>query len=140
MKKIDMGIFFRMHHLLTRGHRHHKHLCLSQIKALIYLIKHNACTISDIKNHLKLAKSSTTALIEVLLRKGLIIKTTDKNDRRKTIIELTALGSNTAKETMENMHKTISKNIKKLNQQDIKDLESVQQVLKRICNKLEATE
>ncbi|OPZ86654.1 MAG: DNA-binding transcriptional repressor MarR [bacterium ADurb.Bin429] len=68
-------------------------LSLSQFRALIYLRFHAGASVSDVAEHLGLALSSTSQLIDALVKEGYITRETAKGDRRRATLALTSHGA-----------------------------------------------
>ncbi|MFC1549775.1 MarR family winged helix-turn-helix transcriptional regulator [Candidatus Neomarinimicrobiota bacterium] len=70
-----------------------KGLTLSQV-LVIFSIPEKGIDMSGLSNTMGVDNSTTTRLVQVLIRKGWIYKRRDENDRRVTLIRLTQTGEN----------------------------------------------
>ncbi len=84
-----------------------------QLMALQFLNEQSNGTVSDIANFLKLSKSSTTQLIERLVKVGFVARIHDKEDRRIVRLNITKNGEKEFEvlkhEIIEKMKKTLDK-------------------------------
>jgi DNA-binding MarR family transcriptional regulator len=84
---------------LTRALRHASResmaqwdITASQARALRVVARHGALRPSELSEHLSIAARSATEVIDDLEAKGLVARRPDPNDRRATLVELTAQG------------------------------------------------
>lgn len=79
---------------------------------ILFEIKiHNACTQSDIVKILHIDKSYLSRIIQRLCAKGIIQKTKSNNDKRTTIITLTAAGNEEVNQLIELTNCQIEKKV-----------------------------
>lgn len=79
---------------------------------ILFEIKiHNACTQSDIVKILHIDKSYLSRIIQRLCTKGIIQKTKSNNDKRTTIITLTAAGNEETNQLIELTNCQIEKKV-----------------------------
>jgi DNA-binding MarR family transcriptional regulator len=67
-------------------------LSLPQFRTLIKLSFHPARSISDIADHLGIALSTASQLIDGLVKRGYVTRVSDADDRRRATLTLTASG------------------------------------------------
>ena len=67
-------------------------LTLSQLKSLMVLVKNDACPIHQLAATLGLGRPAASTLVEQLVRLGLVLRREDPQDRRRTLVCLTAEG------------------------------------------------
>ena len=60
--------------------------------AMVYLKKHESLSMTDLGKMLEISKPNVTALINKLIVKGFVIRTSDQQDRRIIMIRLSAKG------------------------------------------------
>ena len=65
----------------------------SQFRALRVLNHHGAIRLSDLSGHLHIAPRSATEVVDALESRGLVERRPDPSDRRATLAELTAHGT-----------------------------------------------
>ena len=68
-------------------------LTIGQLKVLMMLTGHPGMTISQIAESLSIGKPSTSILVDRLVQLGLVQRTEDESDRRRTLVTLTANGN-----------------------------------------------
>lgn len=64
-------------------------LSLPQFRALIRLRRHDGLSVSDIAEHLGLALSTTSQLVDGLVKRGYVTRENAATDRRRMVITLT---------------------------------------------------
>ena len=74
---------------------------------MLYLKKHNSLSMSDLGKILLISKPNVTALINKLIAKGLVVRSSDKQDRRVIMIRLSSKG-------IQFMEKNIKKHMKQI--------------------------
>ncbi|WP_433066457.1 MarR family winged helix-turn-helix transcriptional regulator [Dactylosporangium sp. CS-033363] len=67
-----------------------------QGRALSVLARHGTMRPSELSEHLRIAPRSTTEVVDGLQERGLVERLPDPNDRRATLLRLTAGGTDTA--------------------------------------------
>ena len=65
----------------------------SQFRALRVLSHHGAIRLSDLSGHLRIAPRSATEVVDALESRSLVERRPDPTDRRATLVELTAHGT-----------------------------------------------
>src|SRR4051812_28021184 len=76
----------------TQESHEEKFATMMQYSALVNLQNNKNATVGDIARHLKLSKSSSTQLVERLVKSGFVDRISDKDDRRVVRISITAVG------------------------------------------------
>ena len=61
-------------------------------RALVSLMRSGAVRLSTLSEHLRIAPRSTTEVVDALEEKGLVSRRPDPDDRRATLVEVTAAG------------------------------------------------
>jgi DNA-binding MarR family transcriptional regulator len=74
-----------------RRHRDPR-MSVPQFRALIFIRRQATATASELAEHLGLTRSSTTTLVDNLVRMGWVERTGDEQDRRRVRLRLTAAG------------------------------------------------
>ena len=103
----------------------------SEIETLKFLHGKKNTTMRAIADYLYIKPSSTTPIIDDLVKKGSIKRVHNKNDRRVVYIELSHKGLNSLQKKYKNIHKTIKEIFGKLNEKDKK-------ILMKILEKIHA--
>jgi DNA-binding MarR family transcriptional regulator len=68
-------------------------LTIGQLKVIMMLTGHPGMTISQLAESLSIGKPSTSILVDRLVQQGLLQRTEDEADRRRTLVTLTATGN-----------------------------------------------
>lgn len=64
----------------------------SDLAALLFIGNHESCIISDVGDHLGLTATTTSSLVDRLVRKGLVTRSRTEENRRIARLALTAAG------------------------------------------------
>jgi DNA-binding MarR family transcriptional regulator len=67
----------------------------SQSRALGVLVRHGLMRLSELSEHLHIAPRSTTEVVDALEQRGLVERRPDPDDRRATLVAVTAEGART---------------------------------------------
>lgn len=67
-------------------------LSVPQFRALIFVNKRPDTSISDVAEHLGLALSSASKLVDGLMKRDFVIRSTAADDRRRAVVEMTETG------------------------------------------------
>jgi DNA-binding MarR family transcriptional regulator len=68
-------------------------LNLSQLKSIVFLEYHNVLTISEMARLLGIGNPAASILVQQLVEQGLVERSEDINDRRRTFVRLSARGA-----------------------------------------------
>lgn len=106
----NISIIFRdVTNKTCRAHdaEHHEamnRLTIAQAKVANYIFEHNAedIMLKDIAKSVKVTPGAASQMVDFLVKKGLVIRKTNENDRRAVIISLSDKG----KEIIENARKS----------------------------------
>ena len=94
----------------------------TEIEVLKFIGKNKNIKMRAVASYLHIKPSSTTPLIENLVKKGSLKRVEDKNDRRAVYISLTSKGLKSLHKKYKVIHKTISKIFGRLSEKDKKNL------------------
>ena len=94
----------------------------TEIEVLKFLQDKKDTTMKSIADYLHIKPSSTTSVIDSLVKKGSIKRAANSGDRRVVYIELTSGGLKSLQKKYKTIHKTIGKLFGKLNEKDKKYL------------------
>jgi len=75
----------------VRRHRPAK-LSVSQLRGLAFLNAHPGASLSEVADYLGVTPPSTSKLVDELVRRKLVARRTARDDRRRTMLRLTARG------------------------------------------------
>ncbi|EZP76410.1 MarR family transcriptional regulator [Parageobacillus genomosp. 1] len=90
-----------------------------QYYLLRYIKKKAKCTSTELASMFGVNKSAITAMTNRLVKKGLIQRTRDQNDRRVVYLTLTERGDEWITETEEKIHKLVESFITKFLEEEI---------------------
>ena len=93
-----------------------------EVEILKFLNGKKNTTMKSISDYLHIKPSSTSALIENLVKKGSVKRVDNRKDRRVVYIGLTATGLKSLQKKYKTIHKTIRSIFGKLNEKDKKNL------------------
>jgi len=91
------------------------------------LEKHKQISITGLSEKLQLDKSTTSRTIESLVRKQLVNRHTDKNNRRKSTIELTLDGKEKCNEINSNNNSYLEKALHNFSEEETQELTRLMQ-------------
>lgn len=93
-------------------------LSVPQFRALIFINKHADVSISDVAEHLGLALSTTSKLIDGLMSRQYIKRETAAADRRRAVVTLTELGASELNRARRHAQQQISEHMAKLSPEE----------------------
>ncbi len=108
----------------------------SEEMALMYLHRNNSCIMSEVSRMICVEKSTFTAIADSLIEKGLVERSTLKNDRRKSILILTLEGKIVTTEIIKAMNEHICYKYRNLNQDEINEIISSLKTLYKYTNRI----
>jgi DNA-binding MarR family transcriptional regulator len=110
-----------------------------QYYLLRYIKKKMKCTSTELASMFGVNKSAITAMTNRLVKKGLIQRTRDQNDRRVVYLTLTERGDEWITETEEKIHKLVESFITKFSEKEIEAFIQTYEKLARILQEMEGT-
>ena len=111
---------------------------LAQYRVLSLLEHFEKMTVNDLKNHLNMAQSSASGLVERLEQLGLIKKKTDARDKRVTELTLTAKAKRILRKRADSMVGVYRKILGPLSYKDQKLFLDSFENLKNLIKKIES--
>jgi DNA-binding MarR family transcriptional regulator len=108
-----------------------------QYYLLRYIKKKAKCTSTELASMFGVNKSAITAMTNRLVKKGLIQRTRDQNDRRVVYLTLTERGDEWITETEEKIHKLVESFITKFSEEEIETFIQTYEKLARILQEME---
>jgi DNA-binding MarR family transcriptional regulator len=84
--------------------RRPEELSVPQFRTLIFLQRHAGATVSDVAGHLGLALSTTSQLIDGLLKRQYMLREVSQRDRRCATLSLTAEGNTMLEDVRARVH------------------------------------
>jgi DNA-binding MarR family transcriptional regulator len=110
---------------------------IAQYRVLSLLSQFGKMTVNDLKNHLHIAQSSASGIVDRLEQTGLLKRTVSNIDKRVTELELTYKAKNILAKKADSMENVYRKILESLNEKDQSDfIRSFENLLKHI-NKIE---
>ncbi|MEC9488987.1 MAG: MarR family transcriptional regulator [Halanaerobium sp.] len=103
-----------------------------QFHALIHTYKNKGVTIGELCDHMFLACSTVSGLVDRIEEKGWIRRIRDKQDRRIVRLELTESGEQLVEEILERRRATLVDNLKSISQKEQKELARYLKLLSEI--------
>ena len=110
-----------------------------QYYLLRYIKKKMKCTSTELASMFGVNKSAITAMTNRLVKKGLIQRARDQNDRRVVYLTLTERGDEWITETEEKIHKLVESFITKFSEKEIEAFIQTYEKLARILQEMEGT-
>jgi DNA-binding MarR family transcriptional regulator len=110
-----------------------------QYYLLRYIKKKAKCTSTELASMFGVNKSAITAMTNRLVKKGLLQRTRDQNDRRVVYLTLTERGNEWITETEERIHKLVESFITKFSEEEIEAFIHTYEKLARILQEMEGT-
>lgn len=108
-----------------------------QYYLLRYIKKKAKCTSTELASLFGVNRSAITAMTNRLVKKGLIQRTRDQNDRRVVYLTLTERGNEWIMETEEKIHKLVESFISKFSEEEIETFIQTYEKLARILQEME---
>jgi len=112
-----------------------KEVSVPQFRTLAYLNRHEGTSLSDVAEHIGLTMPSMSALVDSIVMKGLVIRQTHPEDRRRMTLTLTERGRATLRVAHEAAASYLEEKIGQLSATERATVIEAMQVLKRIFRK-----
>ena len=109
-----------------------KEVSVPQFRTLAYLNRHEGTSLSDVAEHIGLTLPSMSALVDSIVMKGLVIRQTHPEDRRRMTLTLTERGRATLRVAHEAAASYLEERIGQLSATERATVIEAMQVLKRI--------
>lgn len=110
---------------------------MSQINTMFFILRHGACGVSDVADHLGITSAAASQLLERLVQQEMILRAEDPNDRRNKRISLTEKGKQTVADSMHARQLWIMDLGAKLDQNEKEHVISALEILTTKTNLLE---
>jgi len=68
-------------------------LSVPQFRALVFLSRHPGASLSSVADHLGVTRPTASALVDRLVRRGLVTRTEHPQERRRIVLALTLTGA-----------------------------------------------
>jgi DNA-binding MarR family transcriptional regulator len=119
-----------------KGHPSAKRLDQS-LPVLGVLLNHGPIPMSEIGRKMGISKPYTTVLIDRLIKKGLVERVLDADDRRLVNIRITTAGRDSFKEFRKFAREIVIRNLSSLTSDDISSFYSSMKTIRSITSKLD---
>lgn len=111
-------------------------LNISEEKTLMYIHKHEGCTMTEYSQRVGLARGSFTTVADSLEEKGLVGRVPDSDDRRKYALVLTEEGQRVAREIDVQFKQHIAARLASLTKEDLSNLKQALEIIAATAEKL----
>lgn len=113
------------------------HIKKSELKALMEIKKKPHQSMKYYIRLVEIESGSFTYLADKLEQKGFVKRVPSKDDKRKTVLELTDIGEEVTDKLDTQFKEHISKQLECLNKEDFTDIKKATNILKKILKKME---
>ncbi len=107
-------------------------LSVAQFHTLAYIKKNDGASLSSLAAHTGLTLPSMSKLIDGLVERGLVIRNSDREDRRKICLCLTDMGKNELEVAYEHTQAFLVNKISDLPKEDVETVSHAMQILKSL--------
>lgn len=104
------------------------------------VMMHGPLRMSSIGSHMGISKPYMTALVDSLIRDGLVERVPDPDDRRVVKVMITDAGRDEMRDFMKGARQAVIKNLSALDDEDISTLHQMVQDIRGIVSKLDKEE
>lgn len=144
LESIADDMFFSFHLLFRRVAREETTQSTRRFDpsrfVLAAVMKHGPIPMSEIGKRMDISKPHMTALVDKLIREGLVERMPDVHDRRVINVVITRTGRDTLKEFRRNTRKIIMENLSSLTSDDISALHASLKTIRSIASRLNKNE
>jgi DNA-binding MarR family transcriptional regulator len=141
LKSIADDVFFSFHLFFRRVAREETTQSTRRFDPSRFVLgavmKHGPIHMSEIGKRMDISKPYMTALVDKLIREGLVERIPDKNDRRVINVAITKAGRHTLKEFRKNARKIIVENLSSLNSDDVSALHESLKTIRDVMSRLD---
>lgn len=118
--------------VMRREMRRHQpaELTMTQFRTMRILRHHPDISLSHLAEHMDITHASTSALIDVLVKHGMVSREYSAVDRRKIMIKLTELGISTLDSVWQATQHRLTKLLSKLNITDRETVSKAMEILR----------
>jgi len=110
---------------------------IAQYRVLSLLSHFGKMTVNDLKNHLNIAQSSASGIVDRLEQIGLLKRSTSITDKRVTQLELTGKAKKILLQNVESMDNVYKKILESLNEDDQNEMINSFEKLLQLIHKIE---
>ena len=114
-----------------RGQRS-RDLSVAQFRTLAYIKNNDGASLSSLAAHIGLTLPSISKLIDGLVGRGLVTRSSDQEDRRKICLQLTGTGKNELEAAYDHTQAFLVDKISSLPKEDLDTVSRSMQILKSL--------
>ncbi len=114
-----------------RSHRS-ADISVPQFRSMSYIDRNDGASLSDLASHIGLTLPSMSKLIDGLVSRKLVTRTSHSTDRRRICLSLTPLGREELREAHRFTEKYLSEQISGLDEADLQTITRAMQILKSL--------
>jgi len=107
-------------------------LSVAQFRALAYIKNNDGASLSSLAAHIGLTLPSMSKLIDGLVGRGLVTRSSDREDRRKICLQLTDTGKNELEAAYDHTQAFLVDKISSLAKEDLDTVSRSMQILKSL--------
>ena len=107
-------------------------ISVPQFRAMAFINRNEGASLSDLSTHIGLTLPSMSKLIDGLVSRKLISRTSHSQDRRRVSLSLTPLGHNELNAAYGHTQKYIAEKMSNLGDEDLKTIARVMQILREL--------
>jgi MarR family transcriptional regulator, organic hydroperoxide resistance regulator len=115
-------------------------LNLSQLKAIVLLEHHGALTVSELAKLLGMGNPAASILVQQLVQQGLVERSEDVKDRRRTFVRATARGAGLIASRREHIQTNLRRWLNQLGDDELASLQHGLSALLRVVQAEQAQE
>ena len=106
-------------------------LTVPQLRTLLFVRRHPNANLSAVAEHLGVALTSASGLVDRLVRHGLLDRRTDPDERRRVMIALTDAGADHVERASRSARAALAERLQALAARDLAAVESAMSVLRK---------
>ncbi|WP_225885392.1 MarR family winged helix-turn-helix transcriptional regulator [Leptolyngbya sp. KIOST-1] len=100
------------------------HLSLSQLRVLYFLRRRSRASLSEVADYLDVTRPTMSAMVERLVQRGLVDRSVDPAERRRSILTLTPAGEAEMKRVYDATLKTVADRLAGLSATDLQQVQA----------------
>ena len=112
-----------------------REVSVPQFRTLVFLNRHEGTSLSEVAEHIGLALPSMSVLVDGLVVKGLVIRETDPEDRRRMTLGLTERGRRAFRAAREATANYLEDKMRQLSATERRTVIDAMQVLRQVFTK-----
>ena len=105
-------------------------LSLPEFRGLVFINRSPGCSLNDVAEHIGLEAPTTSKLVESLVRRGLVSRREDMNDRRRVNLSILPDGQKTIDAAFQHTHQFLTRHLAHLSEGERQSLFAAMETLK----------